>query len=277
MAFFKKRQKPAPDAETETVVVDDAAAQPVDDAPAAAHAPIPAPTAAPGESVTPAPDAAASAPHPAAESRGPQALSTDELFAAVRVRLLPASSSAELGLAYARQVAPDLVAVLCVDYPDHIEYLTNEIVAANDATALFNAGYRSIMAEKFDVADEFSPGIWALVGDSHFTASKAMGLGQLIGSVLPAAPNGVLFAVPHRHMIFAHMVNAENTVQAVTTISGLAAQYAAEENVGGPISDSTYFYNDGVIDLVSYRTADGGVQVLGSSRFGEKLGALLGG
>ena len=202
-------------------------------------------------------------------------MSREELLAAVRVRLLHESGIEFFGIDYASRIGSDLIAVLCVDLPDTVEYLTNETVALHGARPLFDAGYRNVMAEKIDVIEELSPSVKILVGDSFFTASKALGMSQLAGTVLPAAPHGMLFGVPHRHMIIAHAVDGENSVEAMSLLSKAVAHYAGQDGVGGPISTSTYFFHDGVIDLASLVGDDGTFHVLGSSRFGEKVNELV--
>jgi len=204
-------------------------------------------------------------------------LSADEMQSRVRVRILPTDLAAHLGLDYAREVAPGLVASLCVDFPDHVESLPSVAVAAHDEQALFSAGFLNTMAEKLDLVSELEPGIYQLVGDSVFTASKVLGMDRLYGNALPAAPNGVLFGIPHRHLIIAHVLEGAEAIQAVTTISSAVAHFADDEGTGGPLSTDTYFYRDGLIDVVSTQDAEGKTHVNGSGRFGLALQELLAG
>lgn len=205
-----------------------------------------------------------------------QELSHDDLLWLVRVRLMPEAAREQMSMSYARSVVPGLIAVLCVDHPSHVEYLSDDALQGRDVEELFARGLRNVIEEPFGADEEVAPGVRLLAGNSFFTASKVIGMSQLAESVFAPAPHGVVFAVPHRHVIYAHVVTAENVLTAVNAIASLAAENAGEDAPGGPLSSSAYYWRGGVTEVLSVVTDDGRIHVLAEGRFVEMLEEVLG-
>lgn len=203
-------------------------------------------------------------------------LTDQEVLERVRVRLLPAGVAQQPGFTYARPFAEGLAVVLCIDHPATIEYVNDDFLAGRNLVQLFNSGFANVMAEPIEHVSEAAPGVTRLIGDV-FTATKALGMAQLIGSVLPAAPHGVLFAVPHRQVLYAHAVTGGDAVQAVNELGTFLKGNLDNEEAGGTLGPYLYYWLDSKIDVVAGFNAEGRLQVDGSGRFGTRLGELLAG
>ena len=212
----------------------------------------------------------------AASAPSPTELPDDQLLQRVRIRLVPESIRQTMSVAYARPFAPGLIVVLCVDNPTDISFLTDELLAGRDTPALFNAGFLNVLAEKTDAVYEPAPGVQVILGDSFFTASKVVGMARLAGTELPAAPRGVVFGVPHRHLVYAHVVTGPGLIPAVNAIASLVGGNATPEAPGGPISNKIYFWRDGVVDEIGSADPDGSVRVTPSERFVQVLNEAVG-
>lgn len=197
-----------------------------------------------------------------------------EFLERARVRISPQSISETLSVSYARPVAPGLIAILCLDSPSSIAYLSDGMVEGRDVAAVFDAGFRNVMAEPLDTVEEVAPGIHALVGDSLFTASKAIGMKFITGSVLPEAPYGVVFGIPHRHLIFVHVVTGPESVSAIGEVAKLVAAQATDDAPGGPLSSTTYFWRDNVWEPIGFPGSDGGIRIEASGLFADMLSEL---
>lgn len=201
-------------------------------------------------------------------------LSDAEWLELARVRLMPVEAATTVGAQYARRVTDDFAVMLCLDYPSHITYLSDESLNGKDPIELAAAGLAAVMAEPVEAVEQIEPGIWLLQGSSPYTATKVLGLEHLVDSVLPAAPHGVLFGVPHRHAIVAHVVRGMDAVEGVSSLSALVRANATDSAPGGALSTSLYFWHEGVIDVVGAISAEGTMQINGSGRFGTVLANL---
>jgi hypothetical protein len=203
-----------------------------------------------------------------------ETLSDAQLLDLTRVRLMPADAAAAIGANYARRVTDDFAVMLCVDYPSHLSYLSDEALGGKDPDELAAAGLAAVMAEPVQSVEQIEPGIWLLQGESPYTATKVLGFEHLVGFVLPAAPHGVVFGVPHRHAIVAHVVRDLDAVKAVSSLAALIAANATDNAPGGALSTSLYYWHEGMIDVVGAIGESGTMQVDGSGRFGTVLQGL---
>lgn len=189
----------------------------------------------------------------------------------VRVRLMPAGAATAIGAGYARAFAGGLVELLCLDYPTHISYLSDTALEGRDPVELAAAGRAAVVAEPVGRTLEVEPGVWLVEGNSPYTATKAVAFEHLVGSVLPAAPHGVVFGVPHRHMIVAHAVHGIDSVAAVSKLAKFVVANAVDSAPGGALSSSIYFWYEGTVDVMGWVEDDGSTTISGDGRFGEVL------
>ncbi|GAB2468573.1 hypothetical protein HD599_000599 [Conyzicola lurida] len=201
-------------------------------------------------------------------------LSDDDWLENVRVRLMPADAATAVGAGYARTFAGGLVEMLCLDYPTHITYLSDAALEGRDPVELAAAGRAAVIADPVENSQEIDPGIWLVQGNSPYTATKALAFEHLAGSALPAAPHGIVFGVPHRHMIVAHAVDSVDSVVAISRLAQFVVAQATDSAPGGPLSSSIYFWYEGSVDVVGWVKDDGSTTISGDGRFGEVLAGL---
>jgi len=202
-----------------------------------------------------------------------RALSDADWLELVRVRLVPEYVAHGVQARYAQQTVGELVVVICVDYPTHLSYVSDAALGGRDPLALAALGLASVMDEPVPPAVEIDPGIWLIDDESPYTATKALGMASLVGGVLPAAPQGVLFGLPHRHALLAAPVGPE-VVQTVKTMMSLIIGSAVDSAPGGPLSTSLYYWHEGDFERVGFVADDGGVHIVAAGRFGEVLSSL---
>jgi hypothetical protein len=198
-------------------------------------------------------------------------LSDEQWTDLVRVRLMPEEAATSVGATYPRPVAGGLVAMLCLDYPTHVSFLGDGPLVGRDLDALAATGLAAVMAEPVGSITEIEPGIWVLDGESPYTATKVLDLGRLIGTLLPEAPLGVAFGVPHRHVIIAHVVTGRESIQQIARLTAMTASLAGPDAPGGGLHASSFYWRDGVIEPAATQGADGSIGVDGSGRLGELL------
>lgn len=198
-------------------------------------------------------------------------LSAEEWLQQVRVRLLPESARVDIPAAYAQSVAPGLVAVLCIDSPHSVAFVTDADLEGRNVRALFDAGFLSVMAEPIDQNEDVGDGIRVIAGSSIFIATKMIGIRSLLGSVLPEAPHGVIVGVPHRHLIFAHPISGPSSMAAIGQLATMVAAEANDDAPSGPLSTAIYFWKDDVFETVGGPGEGGKIQIWPSERMMESL------
>jgi len=205
------------------------------------------------------------------DAPAPLELSEDEFSDRIRTRVVSDDLVTALGLSYATPIAPGLRLVLCLDGEDEVLFVTDDMVATRDIVQLLATGQRNTMDEPMDTTQDIGPGITGLYGESMFTASKALGMAELIGTVLPLAPYGVLFGVPHRHVLYVHVITGSESIEAVARLAAHVDKTAKDGPIpGGPVSAWTYYWHEGSVDVVA-GVNERGVQVDGSGRFGALM------
>ena len=201
-------------------------------------------------------------------------LSDEEFRALVRTRVVRADTIDE-STSYAIAVSADLACVLCLDFPSSVTFLTDADLAGRDIDDLFAVGLRNVMAEPIQLVDEAAPGVTRFVGDSFFTASKMLGMSQLIAEHLPAASHGVFFGVPNRHLIYTVAPTSMDFQQQLTTLATLVAGNArTSEDAGGGLSPHIFIWRAGEIELAGVVDAAGKLQMHGQGRTLEMLEEL---
>ncbi|MET8977885.1 immunity 49 family protein [Streptomyces sp. NPDC004539] len=182
-------------------------------------------------------------------SRGGE--SAEELLRDAHIRLLPVESiSPEIAadLTYARVVADGLVLAYALDGPTSVRVLTDGDVERAGLDALNKAGYENLMRvpvehDVVEVGEQTT--LHSLYGDSPFTASKALYLGEVARRVTgePLPEHGALFAVPTRDNLVFHPIADGTVVDALNAL----AQYAlgAHQQGEGRLSPRVYWWYRG--------------------------------
>lgn len=200
-------------------------------------------------------------------------LSEEEWLQRVRVRLLPAAARVDIPAQYAQRVTDELVAVLCIDNPTTVASVADDHLVGRNIRALYDAGFRNVMAEPIEENEEVAPGIRVIAGSSMFIATKMIGMRSLLGTVLPAAPLGVIVGVPHRHLMFVHVLTGAESVVAIGQLAGLVAGQANDDAPGGPVSSAVYFWRDDVFEEVGGPDGAGAIAIRPTDRLMEVLNA----
>jgi hypothetical protein len=176
------------------------------------------------------------------------------------------------------EVLPGIVVVAALDYPSHVSHLTRADAldpfggwAAVEPVALGNL--RRLPAPHHfstQAGPEPDSTVHVFHSDDLFGASRFLVLDELLKATLlierPA--NGVLVAVPNRHMLAVHVVTGVGVVEAMRGMLQLSTnQYEAS---AGPLSPHVYYRaSDGHTQQVSRPGADGRLRVEITGRFHE--------
>jgi hypothetical protein len=176
-----------------------------------------------------------------------------------------------------RPVLPGIEAVLVFDLPDRLVPVGPANLAAlaaagdaapgdadddgepaSDEDALWQEAFDRVAAEDHPDIDveEFGEGVplMLLASDSFFCATNALWIERFLD---PPA-HGLLFAVPHRHVIVVHAVHDQGVALALPNLVLLARHNHAEGE--GPISPDVFWWHDGEvarIDVVETANDEG--------------------
>ncbi len=119
---------------------------------------------------------------------------------------------------------------------------------AGDEDALWQEAFDRVAAEDHPEIDveEFGEGVplMLLASDSFFCATNALWIERF----LDPPPHGLLFAVPHRHVIVVHAVHDQGVALALPNLVLLARHNHAEGE--GPISPDVFWWHDGEVTRI---------------------------
>lgn len=199
----------------------------------------------------------------------------EHLLDRVYMRLRPVDGSPEGWWNYAREVAPGLLAVLALDYPDRIAILNDDQVNRHGLERLAEVGLDNLCGQLPDTYAA-SDGVYLISGDDY-VGSTVLVMPWVVQAVTgsPDLLHGVLVAMPNHGTLIFHILNdAAGAQYAMGEIARLAAE-CHEDTPGGPglLSPNVYWWRpgatflepvahhgdgNGVIgeDLVTYYSAD---------------------
>jgi hypothetical protein len=172
------------------------------------------------------------------------------LLSHTRLRLLPddALPAEATNFGYVRPVAEELIAALALDTPESVRILDDHDVARAGLDALWDAARANLLAEPVEHTRVTGPTgavLHSVYGDSHFVASKALVLPELVravtGADLPEA--GALVVVPTRHLLAFHPVVDGSAVDAVNDLGAYAL--GAYEDGPGSLTPRMYWWHQG--------------------------------
>jgi hypothetical protein len=204
-------------------------------------------------------------------------LDREMLLRQIRTRLLADIDDGHLDLSYARPFATGLVVGLCVDYPDTVTTISRPTLEELAVTAdeLFGIGQKNTNAEQIDEHNRMASGVWMIGGGSLFTASKIIDLDGLIRAKVGPAPDGIVFATPHRELILYVKPEGADFLKAVQSLLGTVDRFAHDPEAylpGGLLSPLIYYSCDGVVEPVGGRSGESNtLQIDATGRFGLVL------
>ncbi|POX50976.1 hypothetical protein C3489_21040 [Streptomyces sp. Ru71] len=178
-----------------------------------------------------------------------------ELLRGVRLRLLSDDALPEGGFRYVRPVADGLIAALALDSAESVRLLHDGDVARAGTEELWAAGRANLLAEPVRHEEVRTPSgavLHSVYGDSHFVASKALVLPELVRAVtgreLPEA--GALVAVPTRHLLAFHPIVDGTVVDAVNDLGSYAL--GACQDGPGSLTPRLYWWHRGQLVCLTH-------------------------
>jgi hypothetical protein len=186
---------------------------------------------------------------------------TEPLLSRMYVKLRPFVDDARTMWPYALEVAPDLLLVLALDYPNHIALLNGDRVRQHGFDRLLEAGINN-MYEQVPNECVTHAGIFIIEG-SDYLASTVSVLPWLVETITgdPDVSHGVLVAVPNDNtLVFHALKDGAGAGYAVGEIARVAAE--CYEDSQRPLSRNVYWWSPetGYLEPVAHHVgAESGV------------------
>ncbi len=120
----------------------------------------------------------------------------------------------------------------------------------------------------------FIRGNWSESDLKTASTSRVLNLAAFLAHEEIVAPHGVIYGIPHRHLLLLHVVGEGDSVRAVTELAG-AAMTMSQDAPGGQLSDSAYYWHEGASERISV-PADGSLHIYPSERLVEALNVTTG-
>jgi hypothetical protein len=180
---------------------------------------------------------------------------------------------------YATLMGEGLCALLTIDLPTSVRSLSDdEVERLGGADLLAEVGAGNLRALPLDRVERHEAGegvVHLLLGQSYFTASRALVLDHLLATVAGAErpAEGVLLAAPHRHALALHVVEGPGLMRALAMLG----RYAAEGYAGSPgaVSPRVWYVQHGRWHAVA-DSSEGVLRVDLDGPFGEAARRLVG-
>ena len=207
-----------------------------------------------------------------------ESLTDAEFYSVLKIRLMapPAQPLPKQDDWMEWPFSKDIVVQLVQDGEHTIASLNSDVALSHgDPADLIRIGERNTWQELVDAdvdvehfaPDHDSPGasIWAVESNSFFTGSAPLFLEKILQRWIPNLDQraGVLFAVPHRHLLLAREVTqGTNLFEGVNFMSKIA--YQQWESQAGPISPSLHLMYAGELTAISeFATDEEGKVIMG--------------
>lgn len=169
----------------------------------------------------------------------------------------------------AREVLPDVLALVTVDYPTHTFELTESLDAVGgDLEAASQHAMRNLAALPepgvnlvLPIDQDATSLVTMLSSDDFFAASRLLVLDDLLARLPLPGPgqvgeHGALVIVPSRHLMGVHLITGRGTMAAVDVLISTATTAYGE--LPGPISPHVFHLSqDGQATQASFTGADG--------------------
>ncbi|MEM6930624.1 MAG: hypothetical protein AAF602_27060 [Myxococcota bacterium] len=201
----------------------------------------------------------------------------DEALPNLKLRIYPSTTLADArDNLIVREVAPDLLAVLCFDLPRIVATVPASSLDAWGVTLddLWSSAVDNVRRDPdLERTDQVLPDdiiVSALIGDSLFTASQLL---CLEGWVEPVTLFGAIVAVPHRHALLYHPIVGPEVVDAVARMAPMAIEMHAQGP--GSITPELFWWRPGQIDALPTDYDDGQLQFMPPSTFLSVLEQLI--
>ena len=177
----------------------------------------------------------------------------------LRARIVAAEVVNQVGAEYARPFAPGLTELLCLDLPQTVQTLTDQMVEGRNLDDLFARGRVNLRLETFGTSELFA-GVNILEGSSLFVASQLL-RPEFARDVIGPSPAGWVFAIPDRHTLAFHVIQGPDSVVPVTQLAGLIGSVDRESRPGGLVSRWIYYTDGEVVQQIS-RMGENGTTII---------------
>lgn len=209
------------------------------------------------------------------DARPPEQLSFEEASPLLRIRLYPIGFLPDTFGIVTWPISPSFQTVLTVDMPDSVQSVNRDALEkwgfAGTDQELFDLALsqtwsnESVLVETMQGANQVP--IRVVSGDSFFSATHALLLDRY---VIPADPNGVLLAIPHRHTFAFHPIGDGSKVDdAIATLLPMGRGMFSEGP--GSITPELFWWCDGSFTVLSVSEEQGRAVV----QLPEELSARL--
>ncbi|MDQ0930522.1 hypothetical protein [Streptomyces turgidiscabies] len=200
---------------------------------------------------------------------GPQALKAlprEELLARLHPRFIPGEPRLLKAFGYGPPSVPGLLEVLALDLPQTVDMLTEDSLAElGELTSLRDRAFQNLRAVRVDkhrvVRDKNGSRFDVLTGGSYFVAGLALVLDEVVRRYVkdaPAAPHGLLVALPHRHQLAFHVIRDAGVAPSLHAMARFAAE--SYEESPGALSPSVFWWYKGTFTQVA-RQDDAGLHI----------------
>ena len=204
------------------------------------------------------------------------ASSTDpEILARTYCRVTPADALTS-NMTYGLEIAPGLMRVFNLDYPETVRYFTDDKVAVYGIPALVEAGTRNLRTVRVDAHKTLKKAggrIEVLMSESVFTASLILILDEVVARyghrIDPEV--GAFVAIPNRNQLDYHIPRDTSFLPSLQLLAGFSA--AGYRNAPGQVSPNVFWWRPGHIEQVSRVTDDHKVMI----EIGPELAEVLNG
>jgi hypothetical protein len=165
-----------------------------------------------------------------------------------------------------QEFAPGIVEMLALDLPETVAVFSHDNVRAlggwEDLRRHGLSNLRVLPTEALETLQ--GPGgatITALIGDSVYTASRALLLPQLASALTGEEPGqfGWLMSTPNRHQVVWHVIRDATVVGAVEAMARFTA--LGYSDAPGPVSPHVFWWNGDAYEQLTHVGEDGALSV----------------
>ncbi len=206
-------------------------------------------------------------------------MSWDAVKDMLKVRVYPDDYGAGLPeggeMLVKKPLAGGMIAALAIDYPKTVTSVPPETAArwGRPTDELFEIGLANVRSsDRPSVERQQAEGgatLTILVGDSFFTATWAMMLGDFVTG---GSPYGELVVVPNRHVVAFMQIKDLAVVEGITAVIALAADLYRQGP--GPITPNVYWRHGGALTLLPTEIEGQTVRFSPPAEFIEMLNQL---
>ena len=194
-------------------------------------------------------------------------------------RLYDAESVPSLENYLHQEFAPGIVEMLALDLPDAVAIFKHEDARQLGGFAALRshgvANLEELPVESFETLPTPGGGsFYALLGESVYTASRALLLPSLATTLSGDAPNehGWLMSVPNRHQVVWHVIEDDTVIHAVQAMTSFTRLGFSDSP--GPLSPHVFWWNGSSYEQLTQIDDEGSVSIHVSPRFQAVLEAV---